>query len=252
MKAASKKNTNLTIGAMLAIAAFATFFWVVLLSPKRDEADKLQTQVARLESSLSQHRAEAEAAEAARRSFAGDYAHLVVLGKAVPGDSETASLLVQLNKIAAKAHVDFQSLTLQSAGGQSESSAPVPTAGTVSATEAAASLMPLGASVGPAGLAVMPYELTFEGSFFRIADFIEGLDNLVKTTNADVAVDGRLITVDSFSLDAGASGFPSLLASFTVTTYLTPPGEGLTAGASPAGPSVGGAELTSATTGVAP
>lgn len=252
MKASSKKNTNLVIGAMLVIGALATFFWIVLLSPKRDEADKLQVQVERLESSLSQHRAEAETAEAARKSFSGDYAHLVVLGKAVPGDSETASLLVQLNKVAARAHVDFQSLTLQSSGNEAGASAPIPTGGTVSPTEAAASLLPLGASVGPAGLAVMPYELTFEGSFFKIADFIEGLDNLVKTTNANVAVDGRLITVDSFSLDPGSTGFPSLLASFTVTTYLTPPGEGLTGGASPAGPSVGGAELASATTGASP
>ena len=36
-------------------------------------------------------------------------------------------------------------------------------------TEAAASLMPLGASIGPAGLAVMPYNLIFNGTFFQIA-----------------------------------------------------------------------------------
>jgi Tfp pilus assembly protein PilO len=252
MKASSRKNTNLVIGAMVVIAGVASFFWIVVLSPKRDEAEKLQTRIGALETSLSQHRSEAETAEAARKAFAGDYAHLVVLGKAVPGDAETASLLVQLNKIAARSHVDFQSLTLQSSGsGESESSAPAPTGGTVSPTEAAASLLPLGASVGPAGLAVMPYELTFEGTFFKIAKFIEGLDDLVKTTNADVAVDGRLITVDSFSLEPGGDGFPTLLGSFTVTTYLTPPGQGLTGGASPAGPGEG-SELTAATTGATP
>ncbi len=253
MRASSKKNTNLVIGAMLVIAALATFFWIVLLSPKRDEADKLQARVSTLESSLAGHVAEAETAEAARKSFSSDYARLVVLGKAVPGDSETPSLLVQLNRIAARSHVDFQSLTLNSSAGASETTAaPTPTGGMVSPTEAAASLLPLGASIGPAGLAVMPYELTFEGNFFKIAKFIEGLDNLVKTTNADVAVNGRLITVDSFSLAAGSAGFPDLLASFTVTTYLTPPGQGLTGGASPTGPSGEGAQLASATTGETP
>ena len=32
---------------------------------------------------------------------------------------------------------------------------------------------PLGASVGPAGLATMPYEVTFKGDFFAIADFLD-------------------------------------------------------------------------------
>lgn len=254
MKASSKKNTNLVIGAMVAVAVLATFFWVLLLSPKRDEADKLESQVRSLESSLSQHRSEAETAESARKSFSSDYTHLVVLGKAVPGDSETASLLVQVNRIAARSHVAFESLSLNAASGsESETSAPSPVGGTVSPTEAAASLLPLGAAVGPAGLAVMPYELTFEGTFFKIAKFLEGLDGLVKTTNANVAVDGRLITVDSFSLEPGSAGFPMLLASFTVTTYLTPPGQGLTGGASPTGPSTeAGASLASATTGTTP
>jgi Tfp pilus assembly protein PilO len=254
MKAASKKNTNLVIGAMIAVAVLATFFWVVLLSPKREEAAKLEAQARSLESSLAQHQSEVAAAEAARKSFASDYAHLVVLGKAVPGDSETASLLVQINRIAARSHVAFDSLSLSStSGAETETSAPSPVGGAVSPTEAAASLLPLGAAIGPAGLAVMPYELTFEGTFFKIAKFLEGLDSLVKTTNANVAVDGRLITVDSFSLEPGGDGYPTLLASFTVTTYLTPPGQGLTGGASPTGPSTeAGATLASATTETAP
>ena len=73
----------------------------------------------------------------------------------------------------------------------------------------------------------MPYTLTFDGSFFQIADFIEGLDSLVETTNDNVAVDGRLITIDGFSLAADpAGGFPALQATFSVTTYLTPPDPG--------------------------
>lgn len=253
MKASSKRNTNLVIGAMVVVAVIATFFWVLLLSPKQDEAAKLESQVQSLEASLAQHQSEALAAEAARKSFASDYARLVVLGKAVPGDAETASLLVQLTKIASRAHVAFKSLTLSSSSGsESAAAVPSPEGGTVSPTEAAASLLPLGASIGPAGLAVMPYSLTFEGDFFKIANFIEGLDELVKTTNEDVAVDGRLITVDSFSFQPGAGGFPSLLASFTVTTYLTPPGQGLTGGASPTGPSTESGTLTAATTETTP
>jgi hypothetical protein len=127
----------------------------------------------------------------------------------------------------------------------------VPASTPISPTEAAASTLPLGATIGPAGLAVMPYTLTFDGEFFEIADFIKGLDELVKTTNENVAVDGRLITIDSFSLSPHPTeGFPTLEASFSVTTYLTPPDQGVTAGATPASPAP--ATPVATTTGGAP
>src|SRR6478735_1282314 len=103
MTKAKGKSTNVLIGAMLLVAAVATAFWILALSPKRDEASKLNTQVKQLESSLSQHEAEIATSEEARRHFPTDYEHLVVLGKAVPSDDETPSLLVQLNHIADKA-----------------------------------------------------------------------------------------------------------------------------------------------------
>lgn len=240
MTKAKSKTTNVVIGAMLLVAALAAAFWILALSPKRGEASKLDAQVTQLESSLSQHEAEIATAEEARHEFPVDYQHLVVLGKAVPSEDETASLLVQLNRVSDKAGVRFQTLSLEAASGESESEEPAlstPSGEPVSATEAAASLLPLGAVVGPAGLAVMPYQLTFTGNFFKIADFIKGLDALVKTTNEKVGVDGRLITVNGFTLGEDSEAkFPSLQASFTVTTYLTPPSQGPTAGASSEGP----------------
>jgi Tfp pilus assembly protein PilO len=239
MKVEAKKKTNLMVGAMLVVAAVATAFWILALSPKREEANKLDTQVTQLEGSLAQHESEIATAEEARKEFPVDYQHLVVLGKAVPSDDETPSLLVQVNHIANHAGVRFQTLTLEAAAsGEAEVSTPLTTAGgeTVSATEASASLLPLGAAIGPAGLAVMPYSLTFTGDFFKIADFIKGLDSLVKTTNEKVGVDGRLVTINGFSLsEDGEAKFPALQANFSVTTYLTPPSEGTTAAASPEG-----------------
>lgn len=257
---ALKNSKNMTIVAALAIAVLAVAFWMLLLSPKRDEAAKLGEQVETTETSLAQHRSEVASAEQARRRFPVDYQKLVVLGKAVPGGDETASLLVQMNGIATHAHVRFKDLQLESEGGSSELASPPPSSpgASVSATEAAASLLPLGATIGPAGLAVMPYTLTFEGNFFQIADYIKGLDSLVKTQNENVAVDGRLITIDSFTLSAGedksekAAASATLTATFKVTTYLTPPGEGLTAGASPSTPAEPSATPAATTTGGAP
>lgn len=252
------KTTNVAIVAMLAIVALAAAFWMEVLSPKREEAKKLGAQVEEVKASLARHRAEAAQALEARREFPVDYQQLVTLGKAVPASDDTASLLVQLNQIAKHAKVRFSDFQLSSGSGSGEAApAPEASAGAgsgepVSPTEAAASLLPLGATVGPAGLAVMPYELTFSGSFFHIADFIRGLDSLVKAQKGKVSVDGRLLTVSGFSLDAGPNGFPELEASFDVTTYLTPPEQGVTGGATPTAPAPSEATPAAATTGGTP
>lgn len=247
-------SSNRAIVAVVALAVLAIAFWMMLLSPKRDEAKKLSAQVTQLKSSLAQHEAEVAEAEEAREEFPGQYQRLVVLGKAVPGDDDVASLLVQLNRIADDAGGTFANIQLTASGTEEEAAA-APVGGSAgepaSPTEVAASLLPLGASVGPAGLAVMPYEVTFDGDFFKIADFIEGLDSLVKTDDEKVTVDGRLVTIDSFSLEADQEkGFPALQATFTLTTYLTPPEQGVTAGASPSAPPA--ATPAATTTGGAP
>lgn len=263
--AALKKSGSLTVVAMLVVAAMAIAFWVLLLGPKRSEADKLGTQIEQAESSLAQHQSEVSSAESARRQFPVDYQRLVVLGKAVPANDETASLLVQVNGVADRAGVEFQDISLSSEGGGEEAAAPPssPTGEPISATEAEASLLPIGATIGPAGLAVMPYSLTFVGNFFQIADFIKGLDSLVKSTNEQVAVKGRLVTINNFSLtpesETPEPGVPSktggtskLTATFSVTTYVTPPGQGATGGVSPSSPLEATATPASTTTGGAP
>ena len=246
-------STNRLIAAIVAVVVLAVAFWMLLLSPKRDEAKKLGVQVEQVESSLAQHEAEIAAGEEAREEFPAEYQRLVVLGKAVPGDDDVASLLVQLNRIARHADGSFRNIKLNSGGAGGE--APAASAGSENAspTEVAASLLPLGASVGPAGLAVMPYEVMFDGNFFDVADFIAGLDSLVKTDDAQVVVDGRLLTVDSFVLEADQEkGFPALEASFSLTSYLTPPSQGVTGGATAEAPAVPTGTPAATTTGGAP
>jgi Tfp pilus assembly protein PilO len=247
------KSSNRLVISILVVAALAIGFWMLALGPKREEASELAGQAEEERLSLAGARSKAAEAVEARRRFPVDYRQLVTLGQAVPANDETASLLVELNHIANDTKVKFNSIQLASTG---EAAAPAPTvataptapapeapsgavpaATTVPPTEAAAATTPLGASVGPAGLAVMPYTLSFSGNFFQIADFIEGIDSLVHTGSSKVAVDGRLVTLDGFALTGAAEdGFPQLSASFAVTTYLTPPGQGLTAGATPITP----------------
>jgi Tfp pilus assembly protein PilO len=247
-------STNGLIVALIAVAVLVAGFWMLALSPKRDEAKKLGVEVEKVEGELAEHREEVNMAEEARAGFPVDYQQLVSLGKAVPGDDDTSSLLVQLHRISERSKVRFETFTL--GAGEGEAPAPAPEAPSTeeetapaSPTEAAASLLPLGATIGTAGLGVMPYTLKFEGSFFHMADFVKGLDSMVKTRNEQVTVDGRLITIDGFNLKEAAAGFPRLEASVDITTYVTPPEVGLTGGATPSGPAPATATPASTTIG---
>jgi Tfp pilus assembly protein PilO len=254
-------TSNRTIVAALLVAAAAVAFWVLALSPARKEADKLDAQVETLEASVNAARGEVAQATAAKHSFPTAYHQLVEMGQAVPATDETPSLLVELESIAGHSGVKFESIQLAAGGeeaafvapevtatSEAASSTAVPASEVIPATEVEAALLPLGASIGTAGLAVMPYSLSFSGSFFGIAKFIGEVDALVASGKADnLTINGRLVTIGSFSLSTGtegeeegkkkASGPTKLTATFSVTTYLTPPGQGITAGASPSGPS---------------
>jgi Tfp pilus assembly protein PilO len=254
------KSSTQPIVAILLVVAAAIAFWTLALSPKRSEAEKLDTQIETLNASVATARSELAQATAARKTFPTAYHRLVELGQAVPATDETPSLLVELELLAAKSGVSFQTITLEGSGepasaapaeatsttaDESASSTGTSAAEVIPATEVEASLLPLGASIGTAGLAVMPYSMDFSGSFFGIAKFIGKVDDLVESGKAKMLVDGRLLTINGFSLTSEASedGSTNLQATFSVTTYLTPPGQGVTAGATPSAP----AEATSQT-----
>lgn len=245
------KTSNRLIVSILVVAALAIGFWILLLGPKREEASELSSETGQLQVALSEAQSKAAEAEAARQEFPTDYRQLVVLGQAVPADDETSSLLVELNTIAEKTRVKFDSLEMESAEGTAAAVAPtpvptpapapagspsgaVPASSMIPPTEAAASLLPLGASIGTAGLGVMPYGLTFHGNFFQIANFIKGIDSMVHT-GKQIGVDGRLVTVSGFALTTEPES-SALKATFSVTAYLTPPTQGVTAGATPTEP----------------
>jgi Tfp pilus assembly protein PilO len=280
----------IVLGVIMAVVLLG--FYVKVLSPKREKASSLSKDITTLQTQVDQQKQAAMFGEDARQHFPAYYGRLVVMGKAVPADADTGSLLVQLNSVANRTHVKFSGLQLGagSSSGTATSSTPPPapppssgTSGTstgttstgttsttpsstpasattspTAATEATAANLPLGAAVGPAGLPVMPYDLTFEGSYFNVANFLKGLDDLVHTRGTDqIAADGRLLTIDAFSLtppDAsnGPNPNPQLKVALSVTSYVTPPDQGLTAGAAPAGPSLSQPQTQPASATVAP
>ena len=112
-------------------------------------------------------------------------------------------------------------------------------------------MLPIGASVGPAGLPIMPYTLGFTGDFFQIASFMKRLDSMVGVRDGRPDVKGRLLTVDGFTLslapDAPA-GSRQLTAALDVTSFVAPADQGITGGATPSGPAPATSTPVSSTT----
>ncbi len=65
-KLSSPKNA--IVAGVLAVALVAGAFWVLAISPKREEVSKLESQVEQVKGSLAQHQAEIATAEQARRT----------------------------------------------------------------------------------------------------------------------------------------------------------------------------------------
>ena len=91
-------------------------------------------------------------------------------------------------------------------------------------------------AVGPAGLPTEAFNFSFRGNFFHLADFFNRVQKFVQANRNGISIRGRLMTLNGFSLSAGPSGFPQIQANISATTYLVPASQGLTAGATGAGP----------------
>ena len=264
------KGTDRNILFVIPVLVLVLLLYMMVISPKRQEASKLDEEIGKLEESIAAEEQTASFAEEAREEFPKYYGRLVTLGKAVPEEADSASLLVQMNGIAGRSDVVFEGIEISQGAGTaapapdpaaaapmegaapaegtpattdtSSAAAATETASAESSTvasapamEAAAATLPIGATVGPAGLPTLPYTMTFSGGFFGVADFFSGVDQLVSFDDQSdlVVANGRLVTIDGFVIKGAA---PDLTTKLAVTTYITPPEQGLTGGASPGGP----------------
>jgi hypothetical protein len=98
------------------------------------------------------------------------------------------------------------------------------------------STAPTTGSAPPPGLETVPLDLEFEGNFFNLADFFHKLKRMVYVKGNNVAVSGRLMTIDSIKYSSDPDLFPKIKAALTATVFLSPQTQGTTAGASPSGP----------------
>lgn len=224
-----RDRTVLGIAGLVAVLAG---FWFLAIAPRRAESQRLAGEITQARQARDSALASASAALAAQRGHASDEAIIARLGKAVPSDDDTASLLYQLDSAAGRAHVDFRSVRLDGtaavaapapAPAPATATATTPASTTPTASQAAAAPLPPGATIGPAGLSKLPFVLTFEGNFFGLERFLRRLHSFTSVKGQTISVRGRLLAVDGISLAVSPDGFPKIRASLTVSAFLAPP-----------------------------
>lgn len=175
------------IPALLLVAAVAYF---LVLKPKQDEAGRLDEEIAQLKTEI-------DAAMAARQApKAPDVkirvADLFRLTKAMPDEDDMPGIILELNSVASAAGIEFVSVS------------------------------PLD-PVAAAGFSRVPINLTFEGNFYDLTDFLFRLRNLVIVQDGELEAEGRLFALESVVIQEGRDKFPEIQAALTVSAYVYAP-----------------------------
>jgi type IV pilus assembly protein PilO len=206
-----KKQIPVAVMIAPALLILAAVGYFLLIKPKQAEASKVQEEIVNLETQI-------EVARAAQRQPAQEdpsaikIADLFRITKAMPDEDDMPGIILELNDVAASAGVSFLAIA------------------------------PQGGSVR-SGYSALPINLTFEGNYYDLTDFLFRLRNLVRVRDGELGADGRLFTLESLTMEEGTGGFPSITASLTVTAFVystTPP-------AAPAAPAAPGSTDTTQT-----
>jgi Tfp pilus assembly protein PilO len=218
------RTLRIVLAAVIAVVAVGGY-WKLALAPKRAEAADLHTQIASAEAQVAQTQGTIAAYQDAKAAYKDNYATVVRLGKAVPADDDTRSLVVQLDTAAKRSGIDFDNIDITSSGASSSATA---TATGAPATDTA-TLAPGAVNVG--SFAAMPFNFAFTGRFDGLSNFVSRLERFVTVQGDRINVNGRLLRVDGISLQPADEGWPGLQVQIAASTYIVPAGQDATQGA---------------------
>jgi len=218
----------LTVAVSLVVLGAA---WFMAVKPEREKASKLNARISAASTQLSTAEGELANARSAEARYSTAYASIVSLGKAVPPGQEVPSLVYQLDQASNHKHVEFSSI----ASGASGASGGAAAASTTSATSAAS-------AETPTTFTQMPFTFVFNGSFFDLYQLFQQLNQFTERKPSGLLqISGRLLTIQGVKLTQltgnGVEASKSELSgTITATAYVLPATQGLTAGATAAGP----------------
>jgi len=173
----------LVVVGVLVLGAAAYFG---LVRPRKAEAARLGKEIDATQAQIDDYTAKSLAAKGRPKIRSAD---LFRLAKAMPSQADMSGVLLQLNQIAADTGITFQSIAPQN-------------------------------SVPITGYQAVPIQLTFEGNFYSLVDFLFRLRNLVDVEHGQLNATGRLFAIDTLSFDEAQAGFPQISATLVVDAFV--------------------------------
>jgi hypothetical protein len=225
----------------VAIILLLGFTWVLLVSPERKRAAKLNEQVGSASAQLATANSQLASSRSAQTQYAAAYSSIVSLGKAVPPSQEVPTLIYQLAQASHEKKVEFSSIVSGAGSSSSSSGSGSSKSGAAASAAAITAFTP------------MPFTFVFSGSFSDLYHLFQQLDrSTVLTSSGGLVVSGRLLTIQSVKLAPGSGGAgqvsggtgqasggghsEQLTGSISATAYVLPAAQGLTAGAGTSAP----------------
>ena len=170
-------------GAVVLLAAA----WFLLVAPQRSKATELDTQVSTARTDLSQRRLALAKPSANVTVMPSD---LYRLSKALPGSTNMAGILLDVNRLAARNKLEFSSI------------APAP-------------------AVAGTGYVQQPLSVVVQGRFGSVSRFLGDVRTLVKVRKGRLDARGRLYSVSQVDITEPEPGksFPVVRATVMLNAY---------------------------------
>ena len=212
-------QNRMIVGTLIAGIAAVALLWFIAIAPKRSEHASVQENVTVQEGRLAAARAQLAGNRAAREQFPALMAELKRLDRAVPSRGEIANLLRELQRRARLSASDLRLAQLKTGAAADTGRRPVTP----------------GATAGPGGLATLPFTFEYDGRYFDLLRILREVRTSVTVrSTGDLAIDGRLLTIDGLTFKRQDAGATRTKAVVNATAYIAPEGDAAAPAPAPA------------------
>lgn len=203
----SNDTTKVALVALAGIAILAAL-WMLAIKPKREERAQVRENLAAQQTRLQQAQTQLASYEEAKKQFPVQLRELRKLDKAVPARGAIAELLRQLQRRANVRNSDLRLVALKAGGAAAPGTTPVTP----------------GATIGPDGLAALPFTFEFTGKYFDLRDILRQVRRSVSVSKDEIKASGRLLTIDGLTFNRPDQSSSLTKATLNATAYIAPDG----------------------------